>query len=329
MRSAATVEDCVPGRSETGWLPVVATTLTHLDDITFNLYRRSGTATTMKLFCRQGLAEFKEMFARLGDRRPEILYVSKADGPKYRATLRDNLTALLLNDAITPAERFGILKTAVVELIEHSYRLVNVAGAVYQSRQVGCHVARMLRSTNLSPRDVLQFAEHDYTTFTHLINVASYCVLLAQKLGIQGERELEEIAIGGMLHDIGKRMLPRRVLTKPGALTPSERERFRQHPQKGYEELYRRKDLSLSQLMMVYQHHERWDGEGYPVQLVGAEIHPMARLIAVVDVFDALTSTRSYRTGLSTSEVLDHLQARAGTHFDEEMVRCWIAAFSA
>lgn len=118
------------------------------------------------------------------------------------------------------------------------------------------------------------------------------------------------------------------ALLSPGPLTREERDTVRTHTQSGYETLFRRKDLNFSQLMMVYQHHERWDGRGYPVQLVGREIHPMARLTAVADVFDALTAARPYRKALRAAVVLEFLRDHAGRHFDKEMVSCWTAAFS-
>jgi len=98
------------------------------------------------------------------------------------------------------------------------------------------------------------------------------------------------------------------------------------HTQRGYEELCDRADLEFGQLMMVYQHHEHIDGRGYPVRIMGDEIHPWAKLLAVVDVFDALTGKRSYRRPMSSQAALDHLQARAGRQFDPKVVDCWIAA---
>lgn len=77
--------------------------------------------------------------------------------------------------------------------------------------------------------------------------------------------------------------------------------------------------------MMVYSHHERMDGKGYPVGMVGAEIHPWAKLLAVVDVFDAITSARPYRMPMILPEALAFLERNAGTHFDREMVTCWNA----
>jgi HD-GYP domain-containing protein (c-di-GMP phosphodiesterase class II) len=325
--SFAILVESKPARPH-GCFPVSTRSLGYLGEIDFNLYTLNGPGGSPLLFCRRSLDEFNTKLKSLGGRCPRTLYISHFDGGRYREKLRENLPTLLADSAISPGERFQILRSAVGELIERSYRLVNVAEAVRHSHEVGRHVARVLARGCLSPRAVFQIMEHDYSTFTHLLNVSSYAVLLAQSLGIHDESELEEIAVGGMLHDIGKRLLPKQILNKPGPLTCEERDIVRTHTQAGYETLFRRKDLKFSQLMMVYQHHERWDGRGYPVQLVGREIHPMARLTAVADVFDALTAARPYRKAMRASVVLEFLQDHAGRHFDREMISCWTAAFS-
>jgi HD-GYP domain-containing protein (c-di-GMP phosphodiesterase class II) len=328
MSSATLVESKPARRRPLDCFPVSTTSLGYLDAIDFNLYTLSGPGGSPLLFCRRGLDEFNAKLRSLGSRCPPTLYISDFDGGTYRAKLRENLPTLLADSTIAPGERFQILRSAVGEMIERTYRLVNVAEAVRHSHEVGRHVARVLTRSQLSPRAVFQIMDHDYTTFTHLLNVSSYAVLLAQSLGIHDESELEEIAVGGMLHDIGKRMISKQILNKPGPLTCEERNTVHTHAQAGYETLFRCKDLSFSQLMMVYQHHERWDGRGYPVQLVGREIHPMARLTAVADVFDALTATRPYRKAMRAAVALEFLRDHAGRHFDREMVSCWTAAFS-
>ncbi|HEX5422546.1 MAG TPA: HD domain-containing phosphohydrolase, partial [Candidatus Acidoferrales bacterium] len=122
--------------------------------------------------------------------------------------------------------------------------------------------------------------------------------------------------------------IPAKILTKPGRLDPEEREIIETHPLRGYEELCQRAELEFGQLMMVYQHHERVDGTGYPVRVLKDEIHPWAKLLAVVDVFDAMTARRPYRRPATPESVLDYQRQHADTHFDREVVECWISAMS-
>ena len=199
---------------------------------------------------------------------------------------------------------------------------------VEHSQQLGRQLSGLLRDSRSLPADLFQVLRHDYYTFTHMTNVSSYAVLLAEGLGIRDPRELEEIAVEGLLHDVGKRLISPRILNKPAKLGDDEFDTMKTHPQIGYEELLGRDDISHSQLMMVYQHHEKIDGTGYPVRITGEEMHRWSRMCAVVDMFDAMTCERPYRKALGVGYVLDFMKQKAGSHLDKEMMECWIKLMS-
>jgi HD-GYP domain-containing protein (c-di-GMP phosphodiesterase class II) len=210
--------------------------------------------------------------------------------------------------------------------IERTARLIDCGPYLELSGKVARDLTSLLSASNVLPRDLYRLARHDFNTFTHVTNVASYCVILAERLGITDRGELEQVATGAMLHDIGKRFVPLNILNKPARLNPIERDVIETHPQRGYEELRGRDGLSPAQLMMVYQHHERMDGSGYPVGVTGGEIHPWAKMLAVVDVFDAMTGTRPYRRPAKARDALDFIGRNAETQFDREVVECWNSA---
>jgi HD-GYP domain-containing protein (c-di-GMP phosphodiesterase class II) len=204
--------------------------------------------------------------------------------------------------------------------------LIDCSKFVALSDKVGRNIASFVASNNVMPHDLFRIARHDFNTFTHVTNVASYSVVLAERMGITDELELEQIATGAMLHDIGKRFIPSSILNKPTRLDPDERDLVESHPTRGYEDLCDRPELNTGQLMIVYQHHERVDGTGYPVGLPAADIHPWAKIVAVVDVFDAMTGKRPYRRSIPPQDALQYISRNAGTHFDSEAARCWISA---
>jgi putative nucleotidyltransferase with HDIG domain len=184
-------------------------------------------------------------------------------------------------------------------------------------------MVELICNDDLLMRDVFSLMTHDYYSYTHVTNVSTYCLALARRLGIQQREELVKLVGGALLHDIGKRHLPQGLLNKPGKLSPEEMALMRQHAQKGFEELCLRTDLNWGQLMMVYQHHERLDGNGYPVQIGGDEIHSWAKICAVADVFDAITSARPYRRPIDIEDALEFFERRSGVGFDAEVVRCF------
>ena len=160
----------------------------------------------------------------------------------------------------------------------------------------------------------------DDQTGEHINRVASLSHELALQLGI-GEREAELIKLAAPLHDVGKIALSDSILLKPGSLTPEEREIMQKHTEIGARIL----SQGTSELLQVAEiialtHHERWDGRGYPRQLGGEDIPLPGRILAVADVFDALTHERPYKTAWTRREAMDEIEKNAGTQFDPRVV---------
>lgn len=165
----------------------------------------------------------------------------------------------------------------------------------------------------------------DTYTRGHSSRVARYAVSTAHHLGLRG-RDLEEIRLGGELHDIGKIGTRDAVLNKPGALTPEEFGEIQRHTVDGERMLgVLRADHPLV-LQIVRWHHERLDGSGFPDGLDADRIPLPVRIVSVADAFDAMTSNRAYRTKEPIAWAIDELQRHCGSHFDENVVRAFLEA---
>jgi HD-GYP domain-containing protein (c-di-GMP phosphodiesterase class II) len=154
--------------------------------------------------------------------------------------------------------------------------------------------------------------------------VSAGSVLIARKIGMREDR-VASLRYAGMLHDIGKLGVPTRVLQKTGRLNAEELASIQLHPVRGLE-MVREIDFLDEALAGIMHHHERLDGQGYPMGLAGEEIPEFARAIAVADAFDSMTTTRSYRGARSTADALDELIRCAGSQFDPRMVTAMVAA---
>jgi HD-GYP domain-containing protein (c-di-GMP phosphodiesterase class II) len=306
-----------------GYLAVQVEMLRRLQHSTVDLFVQYEAHSAPVLYHRAGCPIEAEQLATLAAGGVQQLYVRSDDFQQFGAHLLASVESVGHREPVPPAERFAALQLAVAAEIEHAARLVDCGPYVAVADKLGRELTTVLVSNDVLPRDLFRLARHDFNTFTHVTNVASYGVILAEKLGLNGDGDLEQIAKAAILHDIGKRFIPASILTKPAKLDPEERAIIETHPQRGYEELCDREDMTFEQLMMVYQHHERFDGKGYPVGLQGEEIHPWARMLAVVDVFDAMTGVRPYRRSATAHEAMDYICRNAGTHFDAEMVACW------
>jgi putative nucleotidyltransferase with HDIG domain len=164
----------------------------------------------------------------------------------------------------------------------------------------------------------------DKETEGHTQRVTEMTVELARRMGIS-EADIRHIRRGAILHDIGKMAIPDAILFKPGPLSPEEWQIMRQHPTIAVNLLAPIPYLATS-LDIPHYHHEKWDGSGYPSGLAGTQIPLAARLFAVVDVYDALTSDRPYRRAWRRNEALDYIRAQAGKHFDPQVVEAFLRA---
>ncbi len=181
-------------------------------------------------------------------------------------------------------------------------------------------VIRELKNSKSEMNLLINAYAHDNYLFSHSVNVTIYSLSMAIKLGMD-DKKLTEIAMGGILHDIGKTKIPQEILNKPGKLTYEEYEIIKKHPEYGFEILRNESSVSLLTAHCAFQHHEKLDGTGYPRGIKGDEIHPCAKIMAIADVFDAITSLRSYRKPLLPHEALEIVFAGAGTHFDYDLVQ--------
>ncbi|MET8073825.1 HD-GYP domain-containing protein, partial [Streptomyces sp. NPDC005271] len=166
----------------------------------------------------------------------------------------------------------------------------------------------------------------DRYTRGHGERVGRASAMIARELGMRGDR-LEALRIAGILHDVGKLGVPTRLLRKNGPLTPEERRVIELHPEYGHEMVRGIGFLGEARAAILH-HHERLDGSGYPYGLAGTQIPEVARVVAVADAFDAMTSTRTYRRARPVETAVEELKRCAGSQFDPRMVRALARALN-
>lgn len=164
----------------------------------------------------------------------------------------------------------------------------------------------------------------DNYTFTHSVNVAVIAISIGRKLGMS-YGELRSLGLAGLLHDVGKMKVPERIINKPGKLTDEEFLLMKMHPVYGYELLRTDSGVPPETVKAVLQHHEKSDGTGYPYGLKEREISKYAKIIAIADVYDAITSERAYHKGIGPADALKMLFAWSGKHFNEVLVKFFIS----
>lgn len=206
-----------------------------------------------------------------------------------------------------------------------AYRRLNAAYAqtlryAEDVRQLYQRMQRAISQSLLGLANALE-AKDPYTR-GHSERVGAWSRRLADALDL-GPGDVESVAQAGLLHDIGKIGVPEAVLGKRGPLEPEEWALMRRHPLIGAQ-IVAPFDFLSAGALIIRHHHERWDGSGYPDGLVGQGIPLGARIVAVADVYDALTSTRPYRAALPQREALEHIMGEAGRTLDERVVVAFV-----
>lgn len=165
----------------------------------------------------------------------------------------------------------------------------------------------------------------DQYTFHHSIGTAFYSVLIGRELNYTAE-QLKELALGSLLHDLGKSLIPMSILNKPGSLSPSEFDEIKKHSYLGYKILQENSEFSEDIVIIPLQHHERIDGTGYPLMLKDKKIHQYAKIVSVGDMFSALTTNRVYRDKVSKFVAGEYLTNAADCALDRYLVNVFLYA---
>lgn len=168
--------------------------------------------------------------------------------------------------------------------------------------------------------NLMDIRSHDKYTFSHSINVCTLATLIGIKEKLK-KKELEDLALGALLHDVGKTMISQKILEKPARLSLPEFEEIKRHPLYGYNILMEGEAISEISKMIVYNHHERYDGGGYPQGLTGDKIPQLAVVTSLADVYDALTTDRPYRQKLLPYDAMRIIISHTYSNFSEEAVR--------
>jgi HD-GYP domain-containing protein (c-di-GMP phosphodiesterase class II) len=170
---------------------------------------------------------------------------------------------------------------------------------------------------------LLRIKTKDDYTFLHSVSVCTLLVAFCHTRGID-DGTVREAGLGALLHDTGKALVPDSILNKPGPLTDEEFAIIRRHPEDGYNILRRSPDISEIALDITRHHHERIDGSGYPDRLAGDDIGPLAKMAAIVDVYDAITADRCYHKGMPAAGALRKLHEWSKFHFDPQLVQAFM-----
>jgi len=278
----------------------------------FTLYRNVGTRFT------------EDDRRRLLGSGVDFIYVRTADHRHFRANLTGQLESLVRDAGIPLAARAAVVYRTSLELINELLSDPELPKFSAQLGSVARSVSTFVLNDQRAFSHLFATAQHDFYTATHMVNVATWMVALAHAIGYDDATELARICQAGLVHDLGKVHIPDSILNKSGELSEKDWETIRSHPEKGAGHLARYDETDPLVITVTRQHHERLDGSGYPGGLAGDEIHPVSRICAVVDSFDAMTALRPFKKqALTTGAALAALSNKTPQEYDPDVVAGW------
>lgn len=235
------------------------------------------------------------------------VFVSSEDCSGYQKYIEEHLEDILNDETVDDSSKATIMYDTATLLIKEVLTKPNSIEAINRSvKVIETTVLHNLRNSNAF-HNMLRVMEFDYSTYTHSINVCTFSLALAQEAGINDPDKLSRLGLGALLHDVGKTRIDESILNKKGSLTPEEWKLIEKHPQWGFEIILETDIIPHDSHYPILQHHEREDGSGYPHGLKSNEVHPYSKIVAIADVFDAMTTQRVYRDAVETFSALKEI----------------------
>lgn len=239
------------------------------------------------------------------------------------AYIEDELSAGIKAEGVIPGElRINIIKEAkqILQQVERSE--LQQSGKKATKERQSKLIMQVIEALIANPRrivDMIDLKPYDDYVYYHAANVVILSLLVGVEMGIAGT-QLFELGMASLLYDVGSIFVPKSILNKPGKLTPEEFGIIKSHSQMGFEYLRENFDISIEACMGALQHHENYNGTGYPNKLKKDKISIYGRIIAITDVYDALTSRRPFREIVFPPSAMDFMDASCGTMFDPDIL---------
>ena len=237
--------------------------------------------------------------------------------PKAAAMVKqlrtDDRSKVTLSDSVRQRVSTGV---------QYIFNNTNSEELTQATNQIADSLMEAINENDAIAVDISSLKTSDEYTFKHSVDVASMGMIIAKNRGLS-PKEVPQIGVSGLLHDLGKSRIPNEILNKPGRLTEEEFEVMKTHPVLGYNMIKDKPELSTATKLGVLQHHEKMNGNGYPLKLQGDQITPFARILSVADIYDALVTERPYKDAFSPRDAVEMIMAMTGD-LDIHMIQSFL-----
>jgi len=306
------------------YLPVDLSSLKTDTKVGCDLYLlvKSGADSRYILYCRgDAIFESSKREMLLG-KNISRLFITKEDQQKYYEYLENNFQSIISDTKLSSDEKTKIVHGAATNIVKDLFNDPR-SGSIERTKTFAYNMVDYVLKDTSAAQSLLKIAVHEYYTYTHCVNVAAVGTLFAKDLGLE-DKDLKGLCSGILLHDVGKTKISTDILNKKGKLTKEEFEEIKKHPELGAEVLDETGTEFKEERIITLQHHENYDGSGYPYGLAKNEIHPSGKIARIIDVYDALTTKRSYADAIRPFAALLEMRNNMLNCFDNELFKEFI-----
>lgn len=285
-----------------GYWPIELDTLRINSNLDFDLYLKSGADTI--LFRPESEPFTEETYNKLIENGVRVLYTPLSQQHVYQRYIESHIADILRDTTIDGATKASLAYDTSQMLVKDILANPTLGENVRRGQDMVTASVDFILKDKDAFANLVKVMSFDYKVYTHSVNVCTFSIALAKFMGINDEESLNNLGVGALLHDVGKTKIPEVILNKKSALDEDEFELIKKHPAYG-QEIIKETDLVHKDCYLpIGQHHERDDGSGYPHALRSADIHEFSKIVAIADVFDAMTTRRCYRSAVETFPAL-------------------------
>jgi len=268
--------------------------------------------------------DYSRLVDILQEKNNEVFYIKETDLFKYyQHNILKNLMLNLVRDRPHAKETFSRVYPVACRILQDYMEFPTSDEFLKLLDDIPDILIKTIEKRNLPLHQIYSVASRDNTVHNHCVNVGFYCLCLGREMEMSRE-ELKEICLGGLLADIGMKYIPREVRLKQEKLSATDLQAIRRHPSVGKKALNDTKHYSDTVLRMAGEHHESFDGTGYPLSYSRDRINRGGRICKIADVFNALTRRRSYGKMMSPQEALNLMKNKMGSQFDPDLLATFI-----
>ncbi len=283
--------------------------------ITFDIYILLNQKYV--LYMRSGGKFEGEKLENFLSKKADVFYIREEERDPYKDYIKERVNDVGLN----PAEKALILKEHSYSLVEELFENPKIDQALEESKAVISNFVSFIDVEPTAVAHLIGLSSHDFYTYNHSLDVCIYALGLARISGLNSPEELMDIGRGALFHDLGKRKVPVEIICKKGGLDEAEWAQMKRHPLYGLQILNEFPNISDAIKACCFEHHENHIGNGYPQALKGPDIHVMARIVALTDTYDALTTKRSYNIPMTPQDALTMMKEKLAGRFDPDLLK--------